>query len=97
MIDPIAGFDDQSKTFTELPIPCGLTVKPSSITGAGLGVFTMTHSHIPARIQFGPYNGNLIFKSELTDSTDTNYMWEVRLIIIGVVFLKMYDYYVIMM
>ncbi len=76
-IDPVAGFDVQSKKFTNLPVLKGLTVKTSSIPEAGLGVFAV--QNIPKRVQFGPYEGEHILKSELSDSANSNYMWEVRM------------------
>ena len=75
--DTSAGFDEPSKKFTDIPVPIGLTVKSSSIANAGLGVFATMH--IPSRVRFGPYEGEYILESELTDSMDTSYMWEVCL------------------
>ena len=60
----------------QLPVPGQLTVKPSSIPGAGLGVFA-TQS-IGRRVKFGPYVGRRVPASHVDDDTDTSYMWEVQ-------------------
>ena len=69
-----SGFDEASKYYTTLPIPRELTVKPSGIPKAGLGVFA--NEFIPRGVRFGPYEGKRVPKTELNDR-DTSYMWEV--------------------
>jgi hypothetical protein len=56
-------------------LPPGLVVKPSSIIGAGLGVFT--EREIPPRVMFGPYGGVEIH-DEMT-AHDSGYCWQVKL------------------
>ena len=55
--------------------PAELTVKPSKIPNAGLGVFAT--QFIPRRVRVGPYEGRRVLKEELTKREDTSYMWEV--------------------
>ena len=57
-------------------MPGQLTVKPSSIPGAGLGVFAT--QRIGRRVKFGPYVGRRVPASHVDDDTDTSYMWEVQ-------------------
>ncbi|XP_060558031.1 zinc finger protein 737-like [Ruditapes philippinarum] len=54
-------------------LPPGLVVKPSSIIGAGLGVFT--EREIPPRVMFGPYGGVEIH-DEMT-AHDSGYCWQI--------------------
>lgn len=68
--------DVDSKKHTSIPVPDCFTIRMSSIPDAGLGVFAT--KHVPSGVRFGPYEGDTVFKSELTDSTDTSYMWEVQ-------------------
>ena len=74
-LDSQNGFDECSKQYTSLPVPSELTVKPSTIPGAGLGVFA-TH-FIPRGVRFGPYEGERVPTSEIAENIDTHYMWEV--------------------
>lgn len=52
-----------------------LRIGPSSIPGAGLGVFSTTL--IPKGVRFGPYKGEKIGWENMTDKTNTSYFWEV--------------------
>ena len=74
-LDLSTGYDECSKSYTSVTVPCGFTVKTSSLTGAGLGVFAV--EDIPKGVRFGPYEGMRVLKSDLIDTCDTSYMWEV--------------------
>ncbi len=78
-LDLSTGYDECSKSYTSVTVPCGFTVKTSSLTGAGLGVFAV--EDIPKGVRFGPYEGMRVLKSDLIDTCDTSYMWEVGIII----------------
>ena len=41
-LDLTAGYDQASITYTQLHVPSQLTVRPSAITGAGLGIFAVS-------------------------------------------------------
>ena len=41
-LDPTAGDDQASLVYTQLAVPAQLTVRPSVIPGAGLGVFPVS-------------------------------------------------------
>ena len=56
-------------------MPAQLTVKMSSISGAGLGVFA--NQSIDRGVKFGPYVGKKVPSSHVDEDTDTSYMWEV--------------------
>ena len=71
-----SGQDEDSLVFTSVPVPSELTVKQSSIPGAGLGVFAKTLLH--QEIWFGPYKGRTILRDAIRSDADTSYMWEVR-------------------
>ena len=73
--EPLNGFDECSKQHTSVPVPAELRVKPSSIAGAGLGVFT--NKFLPKGVRFGPYVGKVVDKNEMEDVHDTSYVWEV--------------------
>ena len=60
----------------QLPVPAQLTVKMSSIPGAGLGVFA-NHEGIARGVKFGPYVGKKVPPSHVDEDTNTSYMWEV--------------------
>ena len=74
-LDPSSGHDEASLQYTTLFVPAELTVKPSKIPNAGLGVFAT--KYIPRGVRFGPYEGRRVLKKELTKGDDTSYMWEV--------------------
>ena len=57
-------------------MPVQVTVKPSSIPGAGLGVFSTTT--IEKGVRMGPYEGEKISKSDMGDLHNTAYAWEVH-------------------
>ena len=75
LLDASEGLDEASITYTHLPVPKPLTVKPSSITGAGLGVFT--DQFIPKGVRVGPYEGRRVDKQDMGDLHSTAYIWEV--------------------
>ncbi len=75
LLDESAGLDQDSLTYTKLPVPRPLTVKPSSFPGAGLGVFTT--QFIPKGVRMGPYVGRRVDKKDLEDYEQTAYRWEV--------------------
>lgn len=56
-------------------LPAVLEIKTSSIPGAGLGVFSITH--IPKQVRFGPYKGKKIKWESITDEMNTCYIWEI--------------------
>jgi hypothetical protein len=58
--------------YTKLPVPAELTVKPSQIFGAGLGVFA--NKFIPKDVRMGPYAGKRMEEKDIDDPT---YAWEV--------------------
>lgn len=60
-----------------LPPEVGLCT--SSIPGAGYGI--CAKRTIPVGAWIGPYEGKCLKPEELSLSTDTSYMWEVRLIV----------------
>ena len=70
------GYDHASMTYTQVPVPVEVTVKPSLIPGAGLGVFSTTT--IKKRVRMGPYEGEKIGKSDMGDLCNTAYAWEVH-------------------
>ena len=74
-LDPSSGHNEASLQYTSIFVPAELTVKPSKIPNAGLGVFAT--QFIPRRVRFGPYEGKRVLKEELTEGEDTSYMWEV--------------------
>ena len=71
-LDPEAGVDQASLAYTQLPVPAELTVKPSGIPGAGLGVFA--NKFIPRNMKMGPYEGKRV---EMGEVANTAYAWEV--------------------
>ena len=74
-LDESQGWDQDSKSFTSVPVPLQVTVKMSSIMNAGKGVFAK--EFIPKRTRIGPYKGEVVQKEDVTDETDTSYFWEV--------------------
>ena len=74
-LDPSSGHDEASLQYTTVFVPAELTVKPSKIANAGLGVFAT--QFIPRGVRFGPFEGRRKLKEELTEGEDTSYMWEV--------------------
>ncbi|KAK4313718.1 hypothetical protein Pmani_014941 [Petrolisthes manimaculis] len=53
-------------------IPWPLTIGPSKIKSAGLGVWT--NADLPKGLLFGPYQGNII--SKVTSGEETGYAWK---------------------
>ena len=78
-LDESRGWDQDSKSFTSVPVPLQVTVKKSSILNAGKGVFAK--EFIPRRTRIGPYKGEVVQKEDVTGKTDTSYFWEVRMYI----------------
>ena len=76
-LDESLGVDEASKQFTSVPVPKQLTVKPSSIPEAGMGVYAK--EYIPKGTRCGPYKGTIVDKMDVGADVDTAYMWEVRL------------------
>jgi len=74
-LDESRGWDQDSKSFTTVPVPLQVTVKMSSIMNAGKGVFAK--EFIPRRTRIGPYKGEVVQKEDVTDKTDTSFFWEV--------------------
>ena len=77
-LDPTAGFDQASLTYTQLPVPAEVTIRQSVIPGAGLGVFTTRF--IPKGVQVGPYEGRKVELVDLGDLENTSYLWEVSIV-----------------
>ncbi|XP_065904055.1 oocyte zinc finger protein XlCOF6-like [Dysidea avara] len=75
-LDESRGWDQDSKSFTSVPVPLQVTVKMSSIMNVGKGVFAK--EFIPRRTRIGPYKGEVVQKEDVTDETDTSYFWEIR-------------------
>lgn len=71
-LDPKAGVDQASLSHTQLPVPAELTVKPSEIPGAGLGVFAT--KFIQRNVRLGPFEGKRMDEDEVPN---TSYAWEV--------------------
>ena len=74
-LDSSSDHDEASLQYTTVFVPVELTVKPSKIANAGLGVFAT--QFIPRGVRFGPYEGKRVLKEELTEGEDTSYLWEV--------------------
>ena len=74
-LDPTAGDDQASLVNTQLPVPAQLTVRPSVIPGAGLGVFAV--SRINKCVRIGPYEGRKVAREDMGDLYNTAYAWEV--------------------
>ena len=77
------GQDEDSLAFTSVPVPSELTVKQSSIPGAGLGVFAKTLLH--QEIWYGPYKGRSILRDAIRSDADMSYMWEVRVTVVTLI------------
>ena len=75
-LDHTAGYDQASLAHTQLPVPAQLTVRPSLIPGAGLGVFANTF--ISKGVRMGPYKGEIIIKDDIRDVHNTANAGEVR-------------------
>ena len=60
-------------------LPDGLEIKDSNIPNAGYGIYSTIN--IKKGTRFGPYIGNKVKMEEVTEETNTSYMWEVRLYI----------------
>ena len=69
-----------------MSIPLQVTVKPSSIPGAWLGVFAQ--QMIPRGVKVGPYVGRRVPASEVKEK-DTSYMWEVYIILYQIIIISL--------
>ena len=74
-LDESRGWDEDSKSFTSVPVPLQVTVKMSSINDTNEAAFAK--EFIPKGTRFGPYKGEVVQKEDITDETDTSYFWEV--------------------
>ena len=74
-LDPSVGYDQASLTYTQLPVPAQLTVRPSVIPEAGLGVFAV--SFINKGVRFGPYEGRKVAWEDIGDLHNMTYAWKV--------------------
>ncbi|XP_065904114.1 PR domain zinc finger protein 5-like [Dysidea avara] len=75
-LDESRGWDEDSKSFTSVPVPLQVTVKMSSINDTNEAAFAK--EFIPKGTRFGPYKGEVVQKEDITDETDTSYFWEVK-------------------
>ena len=64
-LDATAGYDQASLAYTQLPVPAQLTVRPSPIPEAGLGVFATTF--ISKGVRMGPYKDEIADKDDMGD------------------------------
>ena len=71
------GSDTPSLQYTSMAIPAQLTVKPSNIPRAGLGIFA--NVAIARGTRMGPYKGRIVTGEEMECVEDTGYMWEVSI------------------
>ena len=62
-LDPTAGYDQASLAYTQLPVPAQLTIRPSPIPGAELGVFSTTF--ISKGVRVGPYLAETVDKDDM--------------------------------
>ena len=74
-LDSTAGDDQASLVYTQLPVPAQLSVRPSVIPGAGLGIFVV--SLINKGVWVGPYEGRKVAREDMEDLYNTAYAWEV--------------------
>ena len=75
-LDPTAGYDQASLAYTPLPVPAQLTIRPSPIPGAGLGVFATTF--ISKGVRLGPYQVETVDKDDMGGLHNTVNAGEVR-------------------
>lgn len=68
--------DAPSLSYTELPVPVELTVKPSGIPGGRLGVFA--NIPIPMSAEMGPYQGRKLKQEDMNEIFNNDFAWEVR-------------------
>jgi len=71
----VSSYDHASLSHTPLPVPAQLTVKPSHLPGATLGVFAV--SPISNGVRIGPYKGKKVGVEEAGKLYNTAYAWEV--------------------
>ena len=75
-LDATAGYDQASLAYTQLPVPAQLTVRPSPIPEAGLGVFATTF--ISKGVRMGPYKDEIADKDDMGDIHNTTNAGKVR-------------------
>ena len=75
-LDPTAGYDKASLTYTQLPVPAQLTSQPSLIPGTGVGVFATTF--ISKVVRMGPYSNEIVDKDDMESLQNTSNSGEVR-------------------
>ena len=74
-LDHAIGYDQASLTYTQLPVPAQLTVRPSGIPGAGLGIFAV--SSLKKGIRIGPYEGRKVAQEDVRELHNMAYAWQV--------------------
>ena len=70
-LDSTAGYDQASLVYMQIPVPAQLTVRPSVIPGAGLGVFAV--SRINKGVRVGPYECRKVAREDMGDLYNTAY------------------------
>ena len=75
-LDPTAGYDQASLIYTQLPVPAQLSVRPSLIPEAGLGVFANTF--INKSVRMGPYRDEIVDEDDMERLHNTDNAGEVR-------------------
>ena len=71
----MTSYDKASLQHTRLSVPAQLTVRPSLLPGASLGVFATTA--ISKDVRMGPYEGKKVSVEEAGKFYNTAYAWEV--------------------
>ena len=74
-LDPKAGDDQASLVYMQLSVSAQLTLRPSVIPGARLGVFAV--SLINKGVRVGPYEGSKVAQENMEDLHNTAHAWEV--------------------
>ena len=77
-LDESWGWDQDSNSFTGVPVPLQVTVKMSSIMNAGKGVFAK--NLFPEGLGLVPTREKWVQKEDVTDETDTSNFWELKLL-----------------
>lgn len=71
--------EEATVQYTAMPLPRGLTLKPSSHGANGVGIFAI--EDIPKGVRFGPYKGRRLYQKDLKEGMETSYMWEVYIVL----------------